>query len=97
MISRVAAWTLIFIALAGACIAQDTRSVSVIAQDTAGLVVEVKEKYGGVLIDTGTVLMYHTGQFVLTKKNGLSDWFPASFHSVRVLEKLTKEVTHESD
>jgi hypothetical protein len=60
----------------------------VIAQDSNGLVVEVKEKYGGLLLDTATVVMLHQGQFVLVKKEGGTGWYPSSFHSVRVLEKL---------
>lgn len=81
-------WIAIITASLLALISSPLRAQQVIAQDTAGLVVEVKEKYGGLLIDTATVLMYHDGQFVLVKRDGLSGWFPASFHSVRVLERI---------
>ncbi len=60
----------------------------VIAKDSAGLVVEVKEKYGGRITDTCTVVMLHQNQFVLVKRDGNSAWFPSSFHSVRVLGSL---------
>ena len=60
----------------------------VIAQDSTGLIVEVKEKYGGLIIDTCSVVMLHNNQFVLVKKEGSTGWFPASFHSVRIVERL---------
>ena len=63
----------------------------VIAKDSLGMIVEVKEKYGGLLYDTCTVVMYYSGQFVLVKKTGRTGWYPASFHSVRILEKENKD------
>lgn len=77
-------WTVIIIGLLAAAV----RSQSVIAQDSAGLVVEVKEKYGGILMDTCTVVLIHGGMFVLVKRTGESRWFPTSFHSVRIIKHL---------
>jgi len=61
-----------------------------IARDSAGLVVEFKEKYGPAVIDTGTVLMEYRGSFVLTKKDRPSAWFPISNYSQRVISRLEK-------
>jgi hypothetical protein len=72
--------------------AQDT-----IAQDTVGLVVEVKEKYGALLLDTCNILMLKDNQFVLVKKSLPSAWFPTSFHSVRVVARLSTGVQDEID
>ncbi|MBD3390496.1 MAG: hypothetical protein GF418_00620, partial [Chitinivibrionales bacterium] len=60
----------------------------VIAQDSEGLIVEVKEKYGGIVVDTCTVVMLHDRQFVVVNREGGSGWFPASFHSVRIVGRL---------
>ena len=63
-------------------------SVDVIASDSAGLVVMVKEKYGMSLTDTCTVVMLYRGNFVLVRREGGARWFPVSFHSVSVLKHL---------
>ena len=89
-----------WIAIIIACLMAHTSPLAqeVIAADTLGMVVQIREKYGPTLTDTCTVLMYHAGQFVLVKKDGLSGWFPASFHSVRVMEKLSdRHGTETSD
>jgi hypothetical protein len=67
----------------------------VIAQDSAGLVVEFKEKYGPVVIDTGTVLMAHYGSFVLVKRDRGSAWFPMANYSQRVLHPVEKDGENE--
>ena len=74
--------------LAFACQTHGT-DVCVIAQDSVGLVVEVKEKYGGRRIDTCTVVSLYAGQYVLTRRDGRSDWYPTSWHSVRVIGRQT--------
>lgn len=56
----------------------------VIAQDSAGLVIEVKEKYGALLTDTCTVIMEHDGDYVLVHRDRPSDHFPTCNHSVRI-------------
>ncbi len=61
---------------------------TVIAKDSNGLIVEIKEKYGGYVIDTCTVVMNYKGKFVLIHKDGTSAWYPASFHSIRIVKKI---------
>jgi hypothetical protein len=61
-----------------------------IAKDSIGVVVEVKEKYGTYCLDTCTVLMYHNDNFVLVHRSGASRWFPAAFHSVTVVSALSE-------
>lgn len=80
----------------GICIACLTaltlsRAQETIAKDSTGMIVEVKEKYGGVLYDTCTVVMYFEDSFVLVKRSGRTGWYPSSFHSVRILEKENKD------
>ena len=59
-----------------------------VARDSNGLIIEVKEKYGGTIIDTCTAVIFHQGNFVVIHREGVSAWFPSAFHSVRVLERL---------
>lgn len=60
-----------------------------IAADSCGLIVRVCQKYGVCHAETCTVVMESNGQYVVTKRDGLSGWYPASWHSVRVIEKLS--------
>lgn len=55
----------------------------VIANDTNGVIVEVKEKYGGILLDTCTVVIVNGDCFVLVHRNRPASYFPVSFHSIR--------------
>jgi hypothetical protein len=61
---------------------------AVICQDSAGVIVEIKEKYGSLIVDTCTVVMFHEGQFVLVKRSGATGWFPSAFHSIRIIGRL---------
>jgi len=70
----------------------------VIAKDSCGLIVEVCQKYGPCMHDTCAVLSIWNGNFVLTKRTLPSAHFPESFHSVRVVSRLTGEAASaESD
>ncbi len=79
---------------------QDMRTVSkpaakesgatVIAQDSLGMQVIVKEKYGSYVLDTCTVVMLFSNNFVLVHRATPSGWYPTSFHSVRVLRKFSE-------
>ena len=80
------------IALLPLCLYAGTEN-ELIAKDRYGLVVEIKEKYGGAVIDTCTVVMYHGNQFVVVHRSGTTSWYPAEFHSVKVLRYLNKEGT----
>jgi len=61
-----------------------------IARDSNGVVVVVKEKYGGATVDTCTVVILHDGKFVLVHRNGTSAWYPTDFHSVKVVRKVVE-------
>jgi len=80
--------SLIFLGLMTLPMAMPLRAQQVIAQDSNGIIVEVKEKYGGNFVDTCTVVMHQNGQSVLVKPEGAIGWFPSSFHSVRIIGRL---------
>ena len=82
--------TLTIIALLAATVLAESTAPQVIAADSNGVVVQVKEKYGSYVIDTCTVVMLMEGQFVLVHREGGSGWYPSSFHSVQVLRSLAK-------
>ena len=82
-------WTIIFIALITAAISSPLRAQQVIALDSNGLIVTLKERYGSYTLDTYVAVSLVAGQYVLVKKDERSGWFPASFHSVRVIRKLS--------
>ena len=63
---------------------------NLVAKDSNGIVVEIKEKYGVTVLDTATAVIYHEGNFVVIHREGVAAWYPASFHSVRVLERLNE-------
>jgi len=75
---------LIFLLMSFAVFSQQ----QLIAKDSNGLVIEVKEKYGSYFIDTCTVVMNYNDQFVIVHRDGTSSWFPASFHSVKIVKKI---------
>jgi hypothetical protein len=79
---------LVIIALVAASAFAEKNAPQVIAADSNGVVVQVKEKYGSYVLDTCTVVMLMKGQFVLVHREGGSSWYPTSFHSVQVLESL---------
>lgn len=68
--------------------AQSYKVPQVIAKDSNGVVVQIKEKYGSYTIDTCTVVMLMNNYFVVVHREGESGWYPASFHSVAVMERL---------
>jgi hypothetical protein len=59
-----------------------------VAKDSNGLIIEIKEKYGGSVFDTCTVVMKMGGNFIVVHKEGIAGYFPESFHSIRVRGKL---------
>ena len=79
---------LVIIALFAVTAFAESKGPQVIAADSNGVVVQVKEKYGSYVIDTCTVVMLTEGQFVLVHREGGSGWYPTSFHSVQVLQSL---------
>lgn len=86
---------LIIIALMAATLFAEDNAPQVIAADSNGVVVTVKEKYGFATLDTCTVVMLVKNQFVLVHREGGSSWYPTSFHSVQVLEKVQPKAAVE--
>ena len=78
-------WLAIFITLLS------TVALSQIARDSCGVVVEIREKYGPVWMDTATVVSMADGCFVLTKRAGLTGWYSMQNYSVRIIERLDCE------
>ena len=58
-----------------------------LAQDTAGVVVTLKEKYGWTVTDTCTVLMEHEGQYVTVHRDRPSAYYPMGNWAVVYVEK----------
>ena len=58
-----------------------------IAKDSAGLIVEVKEKYGGINYDTCTIVMKYDGDFITVHRNGTTSRYPACFHSIKIYKR----------
>lgn len=65
---------------------------NLIARDSGGIIIEIKEKYGSFTTDTCTAVLLFNDNFVVVHKEQLrgSDWYPESFHSIRVLKHLKK-------
>ena len=82
--------------LALAAIAAAESGSSLIARDSVGLVVTVKEKYGSYVTDTCTVVMMCNQNFVLVRRKGASSWYPASFHSVEIVKRLSEQASEEA-
>jgi hypothetical protein len=81
--------TLLFLLLiACTSIAQD-----LIARDSNGLIIELKEKYGGYATDTCTAVMLMNGNFIVVHRDGVAGYFPESFHSIRILARLENRTT----
>jgi hypothetical protein len=59
----------------------------IIAKDSIGIVVHLKEKYGAQTVDTCTIVSIYNGCFVLTKREGFPNYYPVENHSI-VLEAL---------
>lgn len=74
-----------------------SNATQVIAANPAGVVVRVKEKYGLYTTDTCTAVLQVKGNFVLVHKNKASSWYPVSFHSVQIVEKLENETATIED
>jgi hypothetical protein len=62
-----------------------------ISSDSCGIAVELREKYGPVVYDTGTVIMLYENCFVITKRDGASSWYPVGNYAVSKITKLLKE------
>ncbi len=58
-----------------------------IAKDSNGLIVEIKEKYGNVIYDSCTIIMKHDGDFVVIHRDGTVGRYPETFHSLRVWKR----------
>jgi hypothetical protein len=59
-----------------------------IAKDSCGVIVELREKYGPTIVDTGTVLMVYDNNFVLTKFNQPAAWYPVANYAVTKTRRL---------
>jgi hypothetical protein len=59
-----------------------------IAADTSGIAVELREKYGPVVYDTGTVIMIYDNCFVITHRDGLTSWYPVGNYAVSKITKI---------
>jgi hypothetical protein len=79
---------LLILVLAVAAFPFSAAGQAVIAQDSNGLVVDIKADYGHASRDTCTVVVLTQENFVLVHKNGSTAWYPLPFHSVKVIEHL---------
>ncbi len=77
----------IFLAASAVSVPVSAEESYVIAQDSLGLIVEVKEN-DEALLDTVTVVMIWQGQYMLVHRSGFSACFPTSFHSCRVIGRI---------
>jgi hypothetical protein len=77
---------LMVLVMAAVCIAQS------IAQDSCDIAVELREKYGPVVYDTGTVIMIHDNCFVITHRDASSTWYPVGNYSISKITKLKEDV-----
>jgi hypothetical protein len=59
-----------------------------IAADSSGIAVELREKYGPVVYDTGTVIMIYDNCFVITHRDGLTAWYPVGNYAVSKITKI---------
>jgi hypothetical protein len=66
---------------------------SLVAKDSNGLVIEIKEKYGGFVTDTCTAVMLMNGNFIIVHREGVAGYFPESFHSVRIVGRVENRQT----
>ena len=66
-----------------------------LAQDTMGVVVTLKEKYGLIISDTCTVLMEHEGQYVTIHRDRPSGRYPMGNWAVVYVEKRQAEERHD--
>jgi hypothetical protein len=66
-----------------------------IAKDSTGLLVEIKEKYGPTTYDSGTVLIIYNGFFVLSKRNNPSNYYPCCNYAVKPFKRYIKKEENE--
>ena len=60
-------------------------SQDVIATDTSGLIVTMKEKYGGWIIDSScTAVVVFNRMFILVHKDKSSSWFSVDNYSIQI-------------
>ena len=59
-----------------------------IAHDSCGIAVELREKYGPVVHDTGTVVTLWNNFFVVTKRDRPPALYPVGNYAVQKLTKL---------
>ena len=59
-----------------------------IASDSCGVAVELREKYGPVVHDTGTVITLWNNFFVVTKRDRPPALYPIGNYAVQKLTKL---------
>jgi len=62
-----------------------------IAADSGGIIVELREKYGPVVHDTGTVIMLYDNCFIITHRDGMTSWYPVGNYAISKITKLKKE------
>lgn len=62
-----------------------------IAQDSCGIIVEFREKYGPVVHDTGTVVMVRDNCWVITHRDGCTTWYPIVNYAISRITKLKQE------
>ena len=58
-----------------------------IAKDSTGMIVQLKEKYGMQSTECCKVIMKCESNFVLTKGDNKSSWYPCENFSLKILER----------
>jgi len=56
--------------------------------DSLGLVVELKEKYGGTITDTCTVLTIKDDMYITTHRDGLGGTYPLANYSAKIIGRV---------
>jgi hypothetical protein len=59
-----------------------------LAVDSCGYIVELKEKYGPAVYDTGTVVTLYAEKFVVTHRSGPDSFYPTENYSLSHLRRL---------
>lgn len=77
---------LVFLLLLVVGLCYATEPPEVLKADSSGIIVELREKYGPVIYDTGTVILIYKNNFIVTKKSGTA-WYPKENYSCKILAK----------
>lgn len=67
----------------GACV--QAQEPTAVWYDSTGLIVELKEKYGGTMVDTCTVLMIRDDVYYTTHRDGTGGTYPMANYSARIV------------